>query len=59
MRYLRNSPTTRENYEAAVLSTALAVGIGIVVFYFTRLILAREPIGTTVAQPGEPQHGAP
>jgi hypothetical protein len=35
------------------------VGIGIVVFYFTRLILAREPIGTTVAQPGEPQRGAP
>lgn len=70
MRYLRNAPTRRESYRAAVVSTAVAAGVGIVVFYFTRLFRAREPVGASARVRGasnreadqalgELEHGAP
>ena len=50
MRYLRNRPTREENVRAAVLSSMIAAGVGVVTFYFTRMLLAREPMGTEVAE---------
>jgi hypothetical protein len=44
VRYLRQRPNRRENLEATLISGALAAGIGLVTFYFVRLILARETI---------------
>lgn len=43
-RYLRNEPGPRENATAALLSGFLAAGVGIFVFYFTRLFLARDTV---------------
>lgn len=43
---------------AAVISSALAATVGIVTFYFTRLLLAREPFGREVdGRSGEPPQG--
>ncbi len=43
---------------ALVISSAVAASVGIVTFYFTRLLLAREPLGMEVdGRSGEPQHG--
>ena len=46
MRYLRNRPTREDDRRAALVSTAVAAGVGLVVFYFVRLLLAREPLET-------------
>ncbi len=43
---------------ALVISSAVAASVGIVTFYFTRLLLAREPLGMEVdGRSGEPQQG--
>lgn len=43
-RYLRNEPGAKENATAALISGFLAAGVGLVVFYFARLFLARESV---------------
>lgn len=43
-RYLRNAPGPRENAAAAVASGVLAVGVGLVAFYFLRLFMARDSV---------------
>lgn len=48
-RYVRNEPGPKENAAAALASGFLAVGVGLVVFYFARLFLARD----AVAEAGE------
>lgn len=56
MRYLRNRPDRGEDRRALVISSAAAAGVGIVTFYFTRLLLAREPLGMEVdGRSGEQQ----
>lgn len=45
-RYVRNEPDKRESAAAAVVSGAVAIGVGVVTFYFARLFLAREPLPT-------------
>ncbi len=58
MRYLRNRPDRSEDLRAIVISSAVAASVGIVTFYFTRLLLAREPLGMEVdGRSGEPQQG--
>ncbi len=44
-RYLRNEPSSRDNLAAALISGAVAVGVGVVAFYLVRLLVAREAIG--------------
>ncbi len=44
-RYIRNEPSSRENLAAALISGAVAVGVGVVAFYLVRLLVAREAIG--------------
>ena len=50
MRYLRNQPTRSENVRAAVVSSAIAAGVGILTFYFARMVLAREPVTSEIAE---------
>jgi hypothetical protein len=43
---------------ALIVSSAVAAGIGVVTFYFTRLLLAREPLGMEVdGRLGKPEQG--
>ena len=51
MRYLRNAPTRRENFRAAIASTVVALSVGVTVFYLTRIFLAREPLPRTNERP--------
>jgi len=44
-RFVRREPEPRETLGAALLSGALAVGVGLVSFYFVRLLLARDEVG--------------
>jgi len=44
-RYLRNEPSSRENLVAALISGAVAVGVGVLTFYLARLLVAREALG--------------
>jgi len=56
VRYLRNRPDRGEDRRALVISSAVAAGVGIVTFYFTRLLFAREPMGMGVdGRSGEQQ----
>jgi len=48
LRYLRNRPDRGDDLRALVISSAVAAGVGVVTFYFTRLLLAREPLGMEV-----------
>jgi hypothetical protein len=41
-RYIRNEPDRRETAAAALASGMLAAGVGVLVFYFLRLFLARD-----------------
>ena len=54
LRYLRNRPDRGDDLRALVISSAVAAGVGVVTFYFTRLLLAREPLvaggGSTMAR---------
>ncbi len=43
-RYIRLEPEPKDDVAAALVSAALGVGVGLVAFYFVRLILAREPL---------------
>jgi hypothetical protein len=43
-RYIRTPPERRDDVAAALVSAALGVGVGVVAFYFMRLLLAREPL---------------
>jgi hypothetical protein len=43
-RYVRNRPRLGDDVAAALVSGALGVGVGLVAFYFVRLVLAREPM---------------
>lgn len=43
-RYIRTPPERKDDVAAAVVSAALGVGVGLVAFYFVRLMLAREPL---------------
>ena len=43
-RYIRMEPDRSDNVKAAVVSAALGAGVGIVAFYFVRLMLSREPL---------------
>lgn len=55
-RYVRKVPETKENVSAALISGALAATIGLVAFYFARILLAREPVGAT--SPGGSEEAA-
>ena len=44
-RYVRREPEPKDTIGAAMLSGALALGVGLVSFYFVRLLLAREEVG--------------
>jgi hypothetical protein len=37
-------PEAKDDVAAALVSAALGVGVGLVAFYFVRLIRAREPL---------------
>ncbi len=41
-RYIRNEPDRRDTAAAALASGLLAAAVGVVVFYFLRLFLARD-----------------
>lgn len=43
-RYIRTEPDRSDQTKAAVVSAALGAGVGIVAFYFIRLMLTREPL---------------
>jgi len=49
-RYIRSRATHRDNAVAALISSAVALGIVAGVFYFTRLLLAREPLGHSMKE---------
>lgn len=42
-RYLRKAPSRTDTLAAALLSGTLAAGVGLVSFYFVRLLLSRDP----------------
>lgn len=44
-RFVRRQPEVRDTVGAALVSGAVAVGVGLVSFYFVRLLLAREEVG--------------
>ena len=46
-RYLRNEPSRRDNLAAALISGAVAVGVGVLTFYLARILVAREAIGVS------------
>jgi hypothetical protein len=43
-RYVRTPPDRKQEVTAGAISAALGVGVGIVAYYFVRLILSREPL---------------
>lgn len=56
----RRRPECRETVTAAALAAGVAVGVGAVTFYLTRLFLAREPLGerTDTDEPAGTDGGA-
>ena len=44
-RWIRVRPGPRETVGALVAATAVAAGVGTVVYYMARLMLCREPVG--------------
>lgn len=48
-RFVRREPERKDTLAAAVVSGVLAAGVGVVAFYFVRLILAREEMGDSGA----------
>jgi hypothetical protein len=44
-RFVRREPERKETAGAALVSGVLAAGVGLVTFYFVRLLLARDDIG--------------
>jgi hypothetical protein len=50
-RYIRNDAGRKENLTAALASGILAAGVGLVAFYFARILLARDEVpGSEVAE---------
>lgn len=49
-RYLRSRATRRDNAMAALMSSVVALGMAAGVFYFARLLLAREPLGHSMKE---------
>jgi hypothetical protein len=43
-RYIRTPPDRNDEVAAAAVSAALGVAIGLVAYYFVRLMLSREPL---------------
>ena len=43
-RYIRTPPDRAQEVTAAAISAALGVGVGLVAYYFVRLMLSREPL---------------
>jgi len=43
-RWIRRPLERRDETAAGVVSAALGVGVGLVAFYFVRLMLSREPL---------------
>jgi len=43
-RYLRLEPGRKEKLSAALVSGAVAAGVGLVTFYFAKLLLSREAV---------------
>lgn len=43
-RYIRTPPDRKEETAAVAISAALGVGVGLVAYYFVRLMLSREPL---------------
>ena len=56
-RYIRTPPDRNDEVKAAVVSAALGAGVGLVAFYFVRLMLSREPLGS--GRRGPPREGPP
>jgi len=50
--WIRQPPERRHDVVAGVLAGAVAVGVGLTVFWLARLLLAREPLGEAGSQPG-------
>jgi hypothetical protein len=58
-RYLRNEPSRADSVAAAIVSGALAATIGVVTFYFIRLLVTREVVGdTSDRESSDPDSGA-
>ncbi|HEX9887008.1 MAG TPA: hypothetical protein VGA70_11000 [Longimicrobiales bacterium] len=52
-RWIRNRPSRRENAVASVVAGSLGAAVGLVVYYLTRLVLAREPVEGRDREDGE------
>jgi len=53
-RFIRREPDRKETAAAALVSGVLAAGVGLVTFYFVRLLLARDETGTPELSPPGP-----
>jgi len=54
-RYRRRRAEPEDQAVAGVISAAVGVGVGLVAFYFLRLMLTREPLpGGSVSPPQSP-----
>jgi hypothetical protein len=55
-RYIRKRPESKEEVAAGLISAALGVAVGVVAFYFVRMMLAREPLpGSSGSSPDAPR----
>jgi hypothetical protein len=52
-RWVRTPAGGRENAGAALVAGAVAAGVGVVTFYLTRVLLAREPLDDPPAVRGD------
>jgi hypothetical protein len=53
IRYVRRAPEKKDTVSAALMSGAIAASLGLVAFYFTRILLARERIDATSPEDSE------
>jgi len=52
-RYVRRKSETKDNVSAALVSGAIAASVGVVAFYFARILLARERVGAASPEGSE------
>jgi len=58
-RYIRKPLDVNESLAAGLVSAALGLTVGVVAFYFVRLMLTREPLpGSSRASPDTPSTDA-